>query len=299
MYPVVCGIPDFRISLPPHFNTATDVETARVLVEEEPLLDFEALLHLYYRLRPEATDEIHELHMAHLAGEEHQAKAALDLLESQRPFAAGDLVLEVGCGFGHHLATAGERVEHVVGADLSLAFLIVARKRLGGRGLLVAAVAEHLPFRDGTYAAVIAADVLEHLADQRRCLEEMGRVLAPGASLFLSTPNRYSLTPEPHVGLWGVGFLPRLWASRYVHRRRGRPYRIQLLSSYALRQVLRGAFPGSARLVLPGLSAHQLEYFSPLKRRLARAYLLLRRLPLVRSFFYLFGPFFHVVAVKR
>jgi hypothetical protein len=42
----------------------------------------------------------------------------------------------------------------------------------------------------------------------------------PGA-LFLSAVNRFSLLPEPHVGLWGVGFLPRAWQAPYV-RWRGR-----------------------------------------------------------------------------
>ncbi len=299
-YPIVCGIPDFRVSSLPYFDTAADLETARLLVEEEPLLDFEALLHLYYRLHPEPTDELHETHLAHVAGEQDQAEAALDLIEERRSFSPGDRVLEVGCGLGQYLASAAERVEHVVGVDLCLPFLVLTRKRLGGRGLLVAAEAERLPFSDDTFAAVIAADVIEHLADQHKSLAEMGRVLVPSAPLFLSTPNRYSLAPEPHVGLWGIGFLPRAWANRYVRRRRGIFYDdVRLLSSYALRGVLRGAFPGSARLLLPGLSARQLEHFSPFKRRLARAYLTLRRLPLVRSFFYLFGPFFHAVAVKR
>lgn len=288
------------MSLAPRFGADADLETAQLLVEEEHLLDFEGLLHLYYRLHPEPTDELHEAHMAHMAGELDQAQVALDLIEDRRPFAPGDAVLEVGCGFGQFLASAAERVEHVVGVDLSLPFLVLARKRLGGRGWLVAAEAERLPFPDATFAAVIAADVIEHLADQSQSLEQMGRVLMPGAPLFLSTPNRYSLTPEPHVGLWGVGFLPRPWANSYVRRRRGVSYdRVRLLSGYDLRRTLGRAFPGPARLLLPGLSARQLEHFSPFKRRLARAYVTLRRLPLLRNFFYLFGPFFHVVAVKR
>jgi SAM-dependent methyltransferase len=300
VYPMVLGIPDFRIVPPPHFDVAADVETARRLATEERELDFEGLLHLYYRLHPEPSEELHAAHMAHVAGESDQASAALDLIEERRPFAPGDAVLEVGCGLGQYLAAAAERVEQVVGVDLCLPFLVLTRKRLGGRGLVIAAEAERLPFRDGAFAAVLAADVLEHLADQRGSLEEMGRVLASGAPLFLSTPNRFSLAPEPHVGLWGVGFLPRPWANRYVRRRRGIFYDdVRPLSSFGLRRALRRAFPGAARLLLPGLSAHQLEHFSPLKRRLARLYLALRRLPVARGFFKVFGPFFHVVAVKR
>jgi SAM-dependent methyltransferase len=300
MYPVVLGIPDFRVSPHPHFDAPADLATARLLAEEEHELDFEGLQHLYYRLRPEPSEQLHEAHLAHLAGEQDQAEAALDLMEERRPLAAGDRVLEVGCGLGQYLAKAAERVEHVVGVDICLPFLVLTRKRLAGRGLLVAAEAERLPFPSGSFAAVIAADVIEHLADQRRSLAEMGRVLQPGGPLFLSTPNRFSLTPEPHVGLWGVGFLPRSWANRYVRRRLDISYDdIRLLSGLGLRQSFAAAFPGPARLLLPSLSARQIERFSPLKRRLARLYLRLRRWPVVRGFFYVFGPFFQVVAVKR
>ncbi len=300
LYPVVLGIPDFRVAPPAHFNAAADLETARLLAEEEHELDFEGLLHLYYKLRPEVSGELHAAHLAHLAGESDQAQAALDLIEERRPFEPGDAVLEVGCGFGQYLAAAGERVEHVAGVDLALPFLILTRKRLGGRGLLAAAEAERLPFREASFAAVLAADVIEHLADQGQALAEMGRVLKPGGPLFLSTPNRFSLTAEPHVGLWGVGFLPRRCANAYVRRRRGLFYDdVRLLSSFGLRRALGAAFPGPARLMLPGVSARQLEHYPPVKRRLARLYLSLRRWPLLRGFFYVFGPFFHVVAVKR
>jgi len=238
--------------------------------------------------------------MAHLAGEEDQARLALDLIEERRPFAPGDALLEEGCGLGQYLGVAAERVDRVAGVDVSLAFLVLARQRLEGRGTVLAAEAEHLPFANGAFAAVIAADVIEHLGDQRRALEEMGRVLLPKGSLFLSTPNRFSLAPEPHVGLWGVGYLPRRWANRYVEWRRRILYDdVRLLSAASLRRMLHSHFPGTARLLIPGLSSRQLEHFSPLKRRIARLYLALRRVPVLKSVFYVFGPFFHVVAEKR
>ena len=52
-------------------------------------------------------------------------------------------------------------------------------------------------------------------------------------------------------------------------------------------------------MLIPGLSRRQIEYFPAWKRALALLYLALRRLPVVRNVFYLFGPFFHVLAVKR
>jgi SAM-dependent methyltransferase len=300
LYPFVFGIPDFRISLPAHFDLSRDTETARVLVESEKDLDFEGLLHLYYRLNPEPGEDLHDKHMAHLAGEEDQARAALELIEESREFLPGEAVLEVGCGVGQYLAVAAERADHVAGVDLCLPFLVLTRKRLGPQALLAAADAGRLPFRDGAFAAVIAADVIEHLADPQQSLAEMGRVLVAGGPLFLSTPNRFSLSPEPHVGLWGVGYLPRRLANRYVLRRRRICYDdVRLLSARSLSRMLHAHFPGRARLLIPALSPRQLQHFPPLKRRLAEAYLALRRVPLLRGVFYCFGPFFQVVAEKR
>ncbi len=286
--------------IPPHLDREADFETAHALAEHENELDFEALLRLYYRLRPEPSEKLHRKHMAHLAGEADQARSALRRLERIRPLRRGDAVLEVGCGFGQHLAVAAERTTRLVGIDVSLPFLVLARKRVHGRGLLIAAEAERLPFRDEAFASVIAADVIEHLADAALALHEMGRVLARGAPLFLSTPNRFSLAPEPHVGLWGIGFLPRRWTNRYVRRRLAIRYDdVQPFSIFALRRALQGHFPGEARVLLPGLSARQIRLFSALKRTAALLYLIVRRIPVLRAPLYLFGPFFHVVAVKR
>jgi SAM-dependent methyltransferase len=45
-----------------------------------------------------------------------------------------------------------------------------------------------LPFRDDAFDVVAAFDVVEHCADDRAALTELGRVLAPGGRLLLSVP---------------------------------------------------------------------------------------------------------------
>jgi 2-polyprenyl-3-methyl-5-hydroxy-6-metoxy-1,4-benzoquinol methylase len=85
-------------------------------------------------------------------------------------------------------------------------------------------------------------DTIEHAANQQAVLSEAARVLKQGGVCFLSTANRFSLGPEPCVRVWGVGFLPRALASRYVAIVKGRPYRhIRLLSASELRRGLSGA----------------------------------------------------------
>ncbi len=55
--------------------------------------------------------------------------------------------------------------------------------------LRVAAL-EALPFADQYFDAVVCADVIEHVEDEDRALNELHRVLAPGGLMFLSTPHR-------------------------------------------------------------------------------------------------------------
>jgi SAM-dependent methyltransferase len=300
LYPSVFGIPDFRVSLPPHFNRVRDMEIARTLSEASPESSFEDLLRLYLRLLPPRPDALREQHQLHFKSEGELACMAMDLIEERRAFAPGDALLDVGCGRGEYMETAAGRVDHVTGVDLSLTVLVLARKRLGDRGLVLAAEAERLPFPDAAFAAVIAADVIEHFADPPRVVEEVGRVLQPGTPAFFSTPNRFSLTAEPHVGLWGVGLIPRKWALSYVRRRRGVSYEgIRLFSAASLRRLLRKHFPGRAIVLIPGLSLWRVERFPLLKRLAARLYLILRRVSVLRSVFYVCGPFFQVVAQKR
>jgi 2-polyprenyl-6-hydroxyphenyl methylase / 3-demethylubiquinone-9 3-methyltransferase len=116
----------------------------------------------------------------------------------------GRLVLDAGCGGGlvaRELAAAGAGV---VGVDRSLGSLGVARRAVGRRGPgnpegvprsigsfhPAQGRLERLPFADGSFDAVVAADVLEHLPDLPAAVQEVTRVLAPGGSFLFDTINR-------------------------------------------------------------------------------------------------------------
>jgi SAM-dependent methyltransferase len=53
--------------------------------------------------------------------------------------------------------------------------------------------AEALPFRDGTFDAVVATEVLEHLDEPRKLFQEASRILRPNGRFLLTTPNREAL----------------------------------------------------------------------------------------------------------
>ncbi len=199
----------------------------------------------------------------------------------------------------------GADLPMLAGVDIALRWLIVARKRLDEEGLsaipLACACAERLPIDAGRVGGIVAGDVFEHVADQRATLDEAHRVLRLGGRMFLASPNRFSLAPEPHVGLWGVGYLPRAarWAPyvrfQCVEAIFGRSIR---LASRRRERMLRISPFASARIEVPPLPSEDLAHFGAMKRLAARAYNRVVTTRLGQRLARRIGPLFHVTVAK-
>jgi len=123
------------------------------------------------------------------------AGADPEYVEQIVPMAAADLrgceaVLDVGCGEGQiaRLATY-VGASTVVGIDPTWAQLSVAQQR-GGPPAYCRGVADALPFPSGSFDAVVACLVFEHIEAVDEALAEVGRVLRPGGRFlfFLNHP---------------------------------------------------------------------------------------------------------------
>lgn len=113
--------------------------------------------------------------------------AVRDLVEPE----AGERMLDLGCAAGavtHFLSTFGCEV---VGVD-SEPLAVEAARRLFPRVRFEVADVRSLPFPDGSFDKAVAADVIEHLDDDTfaSMLAEARRVLVPGGTFSLYTPNR-------------------------------------------------------------------------------------------------------------
>jgi SAM-dependent methyltransferase len=118
---------------------------------------------------------------------------------SQLDLRPGDLLLDLGCGFGRHAYEAAKRGARVVAFDYAEIELKEVRNTFGamaaagevGEASLAGAVqgdGTQLPFADGTFDRVIASEVLEHIPDDRAALGELARVLRPGGTIAVTVP---------------------------------------------------------------------------------------------------------------
>ncbi len=114
----------------------------------------------------------------------------------------GQHVLDMGCGGGRHAFAVLRRGARVVAFDASrdeldgvrtmaAAMAAAGEVPAGGELLCVEGDALALPFDDASFDRIIAAEVLEHIPDDRRAIAELVRVLAPGGRIAVTVPSRF------------------------------------------------------------------------------------------------------------
>jgi len=110
----------------------------------------------------------------------------------------GEQVLDVGCGSGRHSWGTYAQIDcSIYALDIGEKDLVKARyalrlvdekdKRNSG-WLAIRGDAKTLPFKDDSFDRVICSEVLEHLDDDRRGVEELVRVLRASGKLAVSVP---------------------------------------------------------------------------------------------------------------
>jgi SAM-dependent methyltransferase len=100
-------------------------------------------------------------------------------------------IADIGCGVGHSYDLLAPR--ETVGVDLDPTVLE------GQHRQTVVADMRRLPFADHEFDGLIAVQSIEHVPDPELALAEMARVLKPGRTAVLVTPNRLTFARAEEI----------------------------------------------------------------------------------------------------
>ena len=122
----------------------------------------------------------------------------------------GKSALDVGCGAGllaEPLARLGAQVTAV---DAAPELIEVAKDHAAGQGLAIDYRAVGVEAVEGKFDLVTAMEVIEHVAEPQEFIDSLGRRLADGGLLILSTPNRTAWSKLLTITLAeGFGQIPK------------------------------------------------------------------------------------------
>ncbi|MGC9347267.1 MAG: ubiquinone/menaquinone biosynthesis methyltransferase [Anaerolineae bacterium] len=169
----------------------------------------------------------------------------------------GGRVLDVATGTGDMALLARDQPEepYVVGADLTIAMLQEARRKIAGRGFpLVGSDGLALAFTDDAFDVVLSAFMMRNVSDVKTALCEQYRVVRPGGRvvcLEITWPQRF-----PMAQLFGLYFygLPPILGQLLAGARE--PYR------YLPRSVRRFMQPSQLARVMEEVGLREVSWIS-------------------------------------
>jgi SAM-dependent methyltransferase len=108
------------------------------------------------------------------------------------PMVSGRRVLDLASGEGFGAAILADGAESVIGVDLDEPTVEHSRRNYEAPNLSfrIASALDLSEFEPGSFDAVVAFEMIEHVDDHARLIAEIDRVLAAEGILILSTPDR-------------------------------------------------------------------------------------------------------------
>lgn len=112
-------------------------------------------------------------------------------------------LLDIGCGYGHFLKEARDDGFDVFGLDISKEAIKQLQKKYSITGKAGDVIENDLP--SDVFDVITAWDVIEHIQNPRKSLQDLFKKLSKNGWLFLTTPNIKSIDAKI-LGKYWYGF---------------------------------------------------------------------------------------------
>jgi 2-polyprenyl-3-methyl-5-hydroxy-6-metoxy-1,4-benzoquinol methylase len=135
-------------------------------------------------------------------------------------------ILDVGCGYGTFVLLCRLLGMNACGVDVSNYELSYAKERYGLVGteeIYLTAEEFAEKYQDEKFNVITFWNVLEHVADQRKILQEYNKFLTCNGKFVILNANYFSFRREPHYSVFWLPLLPKPVGSFYLRLRRKSP----------------------------------------------------------------------------
>lgn len=166
-------------------------------------------------------------------------KKIFSVLQDFRPVDKSLKCLDIGCSSGIITFLLGEQYSSAIGFDIDREAVIYAQKHhSSSRNHFLVADAMHMPFKNGSFDAIICNHIYEHVPDPPQLLDEIFRVLKMDGFCYFSAGNRYMII-EGHYRLPFLSWFPKPIAHLYLRLSgKGRYYYEDHLSLKGLKGLM-------------------------------------------------------------
>lgn len=299
-YPVLFGIPDFRLKGDQYLSLEEEREKAGKLHAYAKDHDFAALVAFYYSITDDVSDKLAPVFASYALNGPERLKPALEVLAPR----GGRSLLDLGCGSGGALVAAKDMFGQRTGVDVALRWLVIAQtrlKKLGNDATLICADAEALPFRERSFSHVLASDLIENTPSPAATVKAAASVLETGGRLYVSASNSRWIGPHPATGVWAAGLRSEKLRKSSLERKHGVDIlrAVSFVSPASVRKMAAAAGLRQVAIYPLRPDSRQLEGRSPFFKALAQIYSGLASAPLFRMLLVAVGPVFQSLFVKE
>jgi len=98
-------------------------------------------------------------------------------------------IIDIGCGRGFLLQQLLARDPSLTAYGVELSSMLAREARAAGIDVFEQNVEAGIPLPDNSIDVAVLGEVIEHVFDPDACVEEMRRILRPGGTLIVTTPN--------------------------------------------------------------------------------------------------------------